>query len=210
MYSEPIRRALETAFVSDLDLDPVGGEKGKFKVAQCVSGINAKIAEWVAQAGEEHDWALRQRTAALRGLQPPTSKGAHIRRCFREARSNVCCLGCLFERPQHELLCGHAVCDTCAQRHGRPRLEREYSYLLTRCPFCRAPVGTQVIQLKPPTAGVRVLSLDGGGVRGVIPLRYLSLLQTALGPRARIQDYFDIAVGTSAGSSFPRRSMRPR
>ncbi|KAK0866001.1 hypothetical protein LTR87_015181 [Friedmanniomyces endolithicus] len=56
-----------------------------------------------------------------------------------------------------------------------------------------------LIRLKPPTAGVRVLSVDGGGVRGIIPLEFLHLLQRSFGSSCRIQDLFDLALGTSAG-----------
>lgn len=46
-----------------------------------------------------------------------------------------------------------------------------------------------------------MLSIDGGGTRGVIPLEHLRLLQDALGPDCALQDMFDLAVGTSSGAS---------
>lgn len=61
------------------------------------------------------------------------------------------------------------------------------------------------MHIKPPTAGVRILSIDGGGVRGVIPLRALHdlelTIQTLIGDQITIQDNFDLAVGTSTGKS---------
>ncbi|MEG4487793.1 patatin-like phospholipase family protein [Microcoleus sp. D2_18a_B4] len=50
----------------------------------------------------------------------------------------------------------------------------------------------------------RILSIDGGGIRGIIPAQVLvsieSKLQKASGnPDARIADYFDLIAGTSAG-----------
>ena len=57
------------------------------------------------------------------------------------------------------------------------------------------------VQLKPPTAGIRVMSIDGGGVRGIVPLEFLDLLQRSLGPECPLQDFFDLAFGTSAGKS---------
>ena len=54
--------------------------------------------------------------------------------------------------------------------------------------------------LKPPTAGVRILCIDGGGIRGVIPLEFLGLLQGDIGPECPIQDFFDMAFGTSSGN----------
>ncbi|KAG6729301.1 patatin-like protein 2 isoform X1 [Carya illinoinensis] len=66
---------------------------------------------------------------------------------------------------------------------------------------------------------VTVLSIDGGGIRGIIPGTLLSFLESKLqeldGPRARIADYFDIIAGTSTGGlvttmlSAPNKESRP-
>uniref|UniRef100_A0A5B7BA51 Patatin n=1 Tax=Davidia involucrata TaxID=16924 RepID=A0A5B7BA51_DAVIN len=56
-----------------------------------------------------------------------------------------------------------------------------------------------------PTYGnlITVLSIDGGGIRGIIPGRMLGFLETELqkldGEDARIADYFDVVAGTSTG-----------
>ena len=42
-----------------------------------------------------------------------------------------------------------------------------------------------------------VLSIDGGGIRGIIPAMVLDHLETATGHRAA--DLFDLMVGTSTG-----------
>jgi len=50
---------------------------------------------------------------------------------------------------------------------------------------------------------VTVLSIDGGGIRGIIPATILAFLEAKLqeldGPDARIADYFDVVAGTSTG-----------
>ena len=51
---------------------------------------------------------------------------------------------------------------------------------------------------------VRILSLDGGGMRGLVPavvLEYVEkkLIEYSDNPNARIADYFDMIVGTSTG-----------
>ncbi|KAL8124853.1 patatin-like protein 3 [Apium graveolens] len=50
---------------------------------------------------------------------------------------------------------------------------------------------------------VTVLSIDGGGIRGIIPGTILAFLESKLqeldGPDARIADYFDVISGTSTG-----------
>jgi len=44
-----------------------------------------------------------------------------------------------------------------------------------------------------------LLSIDGGGSRGIIPLAYLDALQDALGLPYPIQENFDFGIGTSSG-----------
>ncbi|EEF40002.1 hypothetical protein RCOM_0601950 [Ricinus communis] len=51
---------------------------------------------------------------------------------------------------------------------------------------------------------ITVLSIDGGGIRGIIPAVILQSLETKLqiyhnNPNARIADYFDVIAGTSTG-----------
>ncbi|XP_022743776.1 patatin-like protein 2 [Durio zibethinus] len=50
---------------------------------------------------------------------------------------------------------------------------------------------------------VTILSIDGGGVRGIIPATILAFLEIQLqkldGEKARIADYFDFIAGTSTG-----------
>ncbi len=51
---------------------------------------------------------------------------------------------------------------------------------------------------------IRILSIDGGGIRGIIPAEVLIKLEEKLAiktkkRRARIADYFDLIAGTSTG-----------
>ncbi|XP_062075351.1 patatin-like protein 3 [Humulus lupulus] len=64
-----------------------------------------------------------------------------------------------------------------------------------------------------------VLSIDGGGVRGIIPGTLLAFLESKLqeldGPDARLADYFDVISGTSTGGlvttmlAAPNKDNRP-
>ncbi|KAL0909045.1 hypothetical protein M5K25_023567 [Dendrobium thyrsiflorum] len=66
---------------------------------------------------------------------------------------------------------------------------------------------------------VTVLSIDGGGVRGIIPAVILAFLEAELqkidGEKARLADYFDAIAGTSSGGlvttmlTAPNESNRP-
>ncbi|KAJ8625112.1 hypothetical protein MRB53_033642 [Persea americana] len=75
--------------------------------------------------------------------------------------------------------------------------------------------------IQPPTYGdlITTLSIDGGGIRGIIPATILSFLESQLqeldGEDARIADYFDVIAGTSTGGlvtamlTAPNEKNRP-
>lgn len=66
---------------------------------------------------------------------------------------------------------------------------------------------------------ITILSIDGGGIRGIIPGTILAFLESKLqeldGPDARIVDYFDVIAGTSTGGlvtsmlAAPDKNNRP-
>ena len=120
-------------------------------------------------------------------------------------RSNRTCLCCLRRRPESPLSCGHSICEFCIQTFGKPQTDVDYRYVVDNCPMCAA--GTMSVVLKPPTAGIRILSIDGGGVRGAVPLEFLGLLQDVLGDDCLIQDLFDLAFGTSSGKLLSTRVL---
>ncbi|PYH40085.1 patatin-like phospholipase family protein [Aspergillus saccharolyticus JOP 1030-1] len=70
--------------------------------------------------------------------------------------------------------------------------------MISHCVLCQTP-GHSLVRIMPPTASVRALTIDGGGVRGIIPLRFLAKMQDILGSACPVQDLFDVAFGTSAG-----------
>ncbi|KAK6342107.1 hypothetical protein TWF730_001585 [Orbilia blumenaviensis] len=118
----------------------------------------------------------------------------------REFSSNSACLVCLFYSPEHYLRCGHVICTPCLQTYG----STHSGYVsISKCPM--HPQDEQFkppleFALKPPSAGVRVLSLDGGGVRGLSQLIFLRHLEQALGPGLQLTSFFDLIVGTSTGA----------
>ncbi|CDP01333.1 unnamed protein product [Coffea canephora] len=82
-------------------------------------------------------------------------------------------------------------------------------------------MATTVSALKPQSYGncVTILSIDGGGIRGIIPGVVLGYLETELqkldGSDVRLADYFDVIAGTSTGGlvtamlTAPNESKRP-
>ncbi|CAA3030292.1 patatin 2 [Olea europaea subsp. europaea] len=77
------------------------------------------------------------------------------------------------------------------------------------------------VQIQPPTYGnlITILSIDGGGIRGIIPATILEYLESQLqvldGEDARLADYFDVIAGTSTGGlvtamlTAPNKDNRP-
>ncbi|RVX21306.1 Patatin-like protein 1 [Vitis vinifera] len=77
------------------------------------------------------------------------------------------------------------------------------------------------LQIKPPSRGslITILSIDGGGVRGIISGIILASLESELqkldGEDARLSDYFDVIAGTSSGGlittmlAAPNQNNRP-
>ncbi|ERF68658.1 hypothetical protein EPUS_05719 [Endocarpon pusillum Z07020] len=118
-------------------------------------------------------------------------------RHFSSLKSNVSCLYCLRRKPEHVLSCDHSVCEKCVRIFGIGVSGSEQRFMLTGCILCQN-LGSLSVSLKPPTAGVRIMSIDGGGTRGVLPLQHMLLLQEAVGD-CPLNDLFDLAVGTSSG-----------
>ncbi|KXJ85558.1 hypothetical protein Micbo1qcDRAFT_127798 [Microdochium bolleyi] len=114
---------------------------------------------------------------------------------------NSVCLCCLTNTPDHQLPCGHTICLECAKDFGmfagRLRIEMD------QCPLHNGDVTGQdgtfksIIELDPPHSGLRVLLLDGGGIRGIVELTMMKVLEGRIG--IPLQRFFDLVVGTSTG-----------
>lgn len=77
--------------------------------------------------------------------------------------SHTTCLSCLFEPPEHALLCGHVLCASCLRAYGRSRGRNLVE--IEGCPMellsTWSRYGSWKVLLKPDAAGLRILSLDG-------------------------------------------------
>lgn len=121
-------------------------------------------------------------------------------------RSSETCLFCIRRKAEHPLWCTHAICDTCACIFGARRHEMEYSFSISQCILCQS-TGKLPLRLKPPTAGTRLLVLDGGGIRGAFTLQVLHALDRHLQLPYPIYDEFDLALGTSTGKLCKLKSL---
>ncbi|KAJ9550664.1 hypothetical protein OSB04_014709 [Centaurea solstitialis] len=100
-------------------------------------------------------------------------------------------------------------------------LKKSHKYTHKNIMSTTAVMGRSNSLVQPPAYGklITVLSIDGGGIRGLIPAIILEFLERQLqkidGEDARIADYFDIIAGTSTGGlitsmlAAPNENKRP-
>lgn len=118
---------------------------------------------------------------------------------IEQLRSHATCLCCLTDVPQYSLPCGHVLCARCARAFGT---EYGLSLTLDCCPMhsTDAPWEEQMTyNLKSQEAGVCTLSLDSGGVRGIVQLETLRAIEQALGGYVPVHRFFDLIVGSGTG-----------
>ncbi|KYG40789.1 hypothetical protein M433DRAFT_8482 [Acidomyces richmondensis BFW] len=137
--------------------------------------------------GKGGDWSLRARIAHLREVSGPLTR--------LDFRQNFVCLLCLASPPENVLKCAHSLCDQCVVRTGQPLPYHEYLFRV-QCPLC-TDMSTTKISLRPPTAGIRAWSMDGGGIRGYSQLCIFRRLENDCG--CPLVNFVDFGIGTSAG-----------
>lgn len=113
-------------------------------------------------------------------------------------KSKDTCLMCLVRRPQYMLKCGHKVCENCLQVFGKSQKQDPWLFELGHCLLCYQTVRF-CARIRPATAGNSVFCIDGGGVRGIIPIAILLKIQRFLDLPIPIQELFTLAYGTSVG-----------
>lgn len=113
--------------------------------------------------------------------------------------SHATCFCCLMDVPEHPLPCGHVLCSACIKAYGKPG---KSAVSMVYCPLHKETTRwakPASIKFKPAGAGVRVLCLDGGGIRGVVQLEVLKAIEQALDDYLPVQSFFDLIVGTGTG-----------
>ena len=124
----------------------------------------------------------------------------HTLKMFRDQHltfmSQNTCFSCLMRRPKTRLTCGHWICQPCFRAFGNRQKGQ-----LSHCLLCGQDTTDIKQRLKPPTATVRIMCIDGGGARGGIPLKFIQDLQERVGLPCPVQNHFDILFGTSSGKT---------
>ncbi|KAH8809385.1 hypothetical protein F5884DRAFT_858885 [Xylogone sp. PMI_703] len=113
------------------------------------------------------------------------------------------CVWCMQNFPTERFSCGHWICSSCVVEIGSRSEDDCRAVIVERCD--QHPGGG--MELVPPfefldlpkTVGRRLLSLDEGGVRGILQLELLADIQACLGEQIPIQDCFDLIGGTGIG-----------
>lgn len=141
---------------------------------------------------------------AFAGLAPMATAAAARRKNSREfyrqwagLRSTRVCFLCMCQRAEHVMPCRHTICDNCVVIFGITSSSAEYHTDLSQCPICGNRF-TLTFRRLPPTKGPVILSLDGGGVRGMIQLGLLQAMENRL-DGISITEVPDYCIGTSIG-----------
>jgi hypothetical protein len=150
------------------------------------------------------DAVLAHFTDLFKSMDPVTPSVAVRRRILSRFQrrwgglySSTSCFFCLSRAPEHMLACSHAMCDNCVVIFGSKSSVAEHYFEVPQCPMCATEAPLAVRQL-PPTKGPNILSLDGGGVRGIQELGLLRSLEKRLDGNL-LTGVFDLCVGTSVG-----------
>ena len=187
------------------DFDPRSVFRALYR-SQCYEAFLALSAKGT-QPPDKWCKLIEERVAAISRELITSDTPAHklhiqglrsLRQDWSRFKTTRTCLFCLRRKPEHVLFCGHAVCDTCVCIFGQPSSDMEYLYHLSTCLLCQIDTELKV-RLKPPTAGTRLLTMDGGGIRGSFSLEALKVLEQYRNLPYPLQDDFDFALGTSSG-----------
>ncbi|KAF3911199.1 hypothetical protein AA313_de0210078 [Arthrobotrys entomopaga] len=158
----------------------------------------SKVGRWRSVIAEEH----RRNIRILRSHEIyPRPGRAEDGDTF--TTTNIC-YGCLFKTAEYRLPCRHVTCENCIRSNSEDDYDKLYTrkHTLNSCPICGTNVGPGwpfKVRLRPELSGLRVLSLDGGGVRGVIGLSLLWRLESLVGLSLPIGNFFDLIIGSGSG-----------
>ena len=176
---QSLRERLKTLLAPFQELRGVGQRS-------LAAAITRRLLSWKREADRSPEMTLR----TIRDRHIDTL-GKHS--SFLETQQyGPLCFFC-FSRPWARLSrCNsHGVCDLCWPPY-RDKLGH-------RCIICDTDVVTHAERMDRGVERGRILALDGGGVRGLIQLEVLAMLEEEIGLDLPLRRFFDLIVGTSIG-----------
>lgn len=140
----------------------------------------------------------------IQGPQPATE--IHIENIgqyksrWLNIHSTRVCLICLRRVPLYDLPCGHMICNNCVRVFGNESNSDPYLFVVQRCFLCQVTMPGDVdIRMHPPTVGAGILCIDGGGIRGTMPLQILKRIKERIALPIPLQRFVKVAFGISSG-----------
>ncbi|XTI96173.1 hypothetical protein V2W45_1475017 [Cenococcum geophilum] len=116
---------------------------------------------------------------------------------FKSYKSYFCYL---MQMPKKVLNYGYALYNIYIKTYKRRLSSTKYSYYLSSYILYALPHRVSNFQFMPPSAGIYILSIDGGGIRGVISFIFLIYIKQALSNfRCLLREHFNFIYGTSTG-----------
>ncbi|RSL43697.1 hypothetical protein CEP54_014972 [Fusarium duplospermum] len=114
--------------------------------------------------------------------------------------STSVCLACLRRIPSYDLPCGHMICGNCVRVFGEESKDDPYVFVVQRCLLCQVAMPEDIcIRMHPPTVGAGILCIDGGGVRGTMPLQIMKRIKDRIALPIPLQRFIKVAFGISSG-----------
>ncbi|KAF1995294.1 FabD/lysophospholipase-like protein, partial [Amniculicola lignicola CBS 123094] len=202
LWNGPFDVQLEvTTILHDLQVISNGGERVKFLTRRhLLSLASAPVSDF---------WGTIS-NAKPRGPSGSSTINALTKAIDRllgisESNHSNTCFGCVFKNPEYEFPCGHYLCSRCIQDFDQSNHFGQYPGTVTFhfCVLCGANRDNEGwpfrVSISPKISGLRLLSLDGGGVRGVVEIITLKRIEDGIGLSLPIGEFFDFVAGTSAG-----------
>ncbi|KAK2598082.1 hypothetical protein QQS21_005793 [Conoideocrella luteorostrata] len=112
------------------------------------------------------------------------------------------CFWCIRNDATESLPCGHGICDACITAKGTPHATDSRVFDVPSCalhPERSSFQPSASFLILPKDVGRRILTIDGGAVRGLVSLKILADIERRLGGDISVAALFDLIGGTGSG-----------
>ena len=148
----------QSKFLNHRDLEAIQTDTFLEEVNKHLGAIVKKMQARQIQDGSR----LEKRTAFLLHIEQTMSRYVWA---WNRDSSHSTCFSCLMSVPEHALPCGHIICHQCfVLLSTDQKSSSDHELEIESCPLCCNMANKNMhmkISIKPRTAGLRILSLDG-------------------------------------------------